>query len=214
MPQPAGARMHNSIRVQSILGKQEMRATALFLLLALSVSGRAFLIPASAADQPATTDAPVTAPVTAPATIIVVRHAEKADDPDDPALSTAGTKRARALARTLEHAGLDAAYASQYRRTRLTVAPTAQSAGLAVQIDPIEGDIPGWAQDFAAALAQDHAGETVLVAGHSNTVPPLVAALCRCAVEPLTEGDYDRLFIVHRAGGENPSLITARYGAE
>ncbi|MBS3746453.1 MAG: histidine phosphatase family protein, partial [Wenzhouxiangellaceae bacterium] len=147
-------------------------------------------------------------------TVIVVRHAEKVDDSRDPALSEAGLERAQALAAALEHAGVDAAYASQYRRTRLTAAPTAESAGLAVQIEPIEGDIPAWAQDFAAALAQHHAGETVLVAGHSNTVPPLVAALCGCEVDPLAEDDYDRLFVIQRVGEVNPALITARYGAE
>lgn len=197
--------MHDQYRYNGVMAiskgqRSAQRRLVALLLLAILAGSHGF---AALAAEPAST------------TVIVVRHAEKVDDDSrDPALSEAGFERTQALADALEHAGLDAAYASQYRRTRLTVAPTAQSAGLAVQIDPIEGDIPGWAQDFAAALAQDHAGETVLVAGHSNTVPRLVAALCRCAVEPLTEGDYDRLFIVHRAGGENPSLITARYGAE
>lgn len=197
--------MHDQYRYNGVVAiskgqRSAQRRLVALLLLAILAGSHGF---ASLAAEPAST------------TVIVVRHAEKVDDDSrDPALSEAGFERTQALADALEHAGLDAAYASQYRRTRLTVAPTAQSAGLAVQIDPIEGDIPGWAQDFAAAVAQDHAGETVLVAGHSNTVPPLVEALCRCAVEPLTEGDHDRLFIVHRAGGENPSLITARYGAE
>lgn len=147
-------------------------------------------------------------------TVIVVRHAEKVDDSRDPALSEAGVERAGALAEVLEDAGLDAAYASQYQRTRLTAMPAAEAAGLSVQIDPIEADIPAWAQSFAAEVVRQNPGGTVLVAGHSNTVPPLVAALCRCDVEPLTDADYDRMFIVNRAGGENPSLITARYGTD
>jgi len=144
-------------------------------------------------------------------TVIVVRHAEKVDDSRDPALSEAGFERAAALANALEHVGLDAAYASQYQRTRLTAMPAARAAGLSVRIAPIEGDIDAWAAGFAAEIAQEHAGETVLVAGHSNTVPSLVAALCDCRVEALTDSDYDRIYIV--SGGEQPDLVVARYGA-
>ena len=147
-------------------------------------------------------------------TVIVVRHAEKVDDSRDPALSETGVERARALAEALEHAGLDAAYASQYQRTRLTAMPAARAAGFSVRIAPIEGDIDAWADDFAAELVHKHRGETVLVAGHSNTVPPLVAALCDCRVEALTDSDYDRIYLVTDAGGEFPSLIEARYGLQ
>lgn len=182
-----------------------MRANSIFAFLALPALAWIVTAPASTADQ--------TASAVAPVTIIVVRHAEKADDSRDPALSVAGRKRAQALAEVLEHAGLGAVYASQYQRTRLTAMPAAESAGLAVRIDPVEGDIPAWAQGFAAEVVRQNPGGTVLIAGHSNTVPPLVAALCRCDVEPLTEDDYDRLFIINRADGEYPSLITARYGA-
>ena len=153
-----------------------------------------------------------TASSTRPVTVIAVRHAEKVDDSRDPALSPAGTERAKALALALEHSGLDAVYASQYQRTRLTAMPAARAAGLAVRIEPIEGDVPAWANGFAARLARDHAGETVLVAGHSNTVPPLVTVLCDCPVEPLGDSDYDRIYLVSGAGGEKPELIVARYG--
>jgi len=150
-----------------------------------------------------------------PVTVIVVRHAEKIDDSRDPVLSEAGAERAQALAEMLEHAGLDAVYASQYRRTRLTAEPAAEAAGLKVIVEPIEGDIGAWAQAFSAALVQAHSGQTVLVAGHSNTVPPLVAALCRCDVAPLEESDYDRLYILNMVDrGSQPrfDLIRARYG--
>jgi len=155
---------------------------------------------------PAVADSP-------PVTVIVVRHAEKIDDSRDPALSEAGSERAEALAEVLEHAGLGAVYASQYQRTRLTAMPAARAAGLAVRIEPIEGDVAAWAQGFAAELARDHAGETVLVAGHSNTVPPLVAVLCGCQVEQLADSDYDRIYLVNGAGSESPDLVVARYGA-
>ena len=169
--------------------------------LALALS--AILPPSVGAEETATVSG---------ATVIVVRHAEKIDDSRDPALSEAGVERAEALAEALAHAGLDAAYASQYQRTRLTAMPAAQAAGLSVRIAPIEGDIDDWAQGFSAELAQNHAGETVLVAGHSNTVPPLVAVLCGCRVEPLTDSDYERIYLVTGAGTGHPELVVARYG--
>ena len=64
-------------------------------------------------------------------------------------------------------------------------------------------------------LVQEHPGQTILVAGHSNTVPPLVAALCRCEVAPLADSDYDRIYILNMAEqGSQPrfELIRARYG--
>jgi len=146
--------------------------------------------------------------------VIVVRHAEKLDDSRDPALNPAGLERASALAGVLKHAGLDAVYASQYQRTRLTAMPTAAQVGLTVRTEVIDGDIDTWARAFAVELGRRHPGESALVVGHSNTVPALVSALCRCQVEPLSEADYDRLFIVNRAGGDDPVLIVARYGVE
>lgn len=181
-----------------------MRADSLVVLLI-------FLLVLSSSGWTAAQSVPGNAPVT----VIVVRHAEKEiDDSRDPVLSEVGLERAQALAGVMEHAGLDAVYASRYRRTQSTAMPAAKKAGVPVIVDPIEGDIDAWAQGFAARLAQNHAGETVLVAGHSNTVPPLVAALCRCQVKPLSEDDYDRLFIVNRAGGDDPTLIAAHYGTK
>ena len=164
---------------------------------------------------PASGSASSTQTETATTTVIVVRHAEKVDDSRDPALSEAGMKRAQALGEMLEHAGLDAVYASQYQRTRLTAEPAAQAAGLGVTVEPIEGDIEAWAEAFAAELVEKHPGETVLIAGHSNTLPPLVAALCRCGIEPLADSDYDRIYILNMAEqGSHPRfhLVRARYG--
>lgn len=148
-------------------------------------------------------------------TVIVVRHAEKVDDSRDPVLSEAGAKRAEALAEMLEHAGLGAVYASQYQRTRLTAMPAAEAAGLPVRTEPIEGEVEAWAQSFSAALVEGHPGQTILVVSHSNTVPPLVGALCHCEVAPLTDSDYDRIYILNMVErGTQPrfDLVRARYG--
>jgi phosphohistidine phosphatase SixA len=134
---------------------------------------------------------------------IVVRHAEKAtpmsDSDKDPALTDAGHERAARLARSLDDAGVVAVYATPYKRTRQTAEPTA----LAQQLPITEYDARGEAAVFAGALRERHRAGTVLVVGHSNTVPDIVAALCGCEVAPMTEAEYDHRFIVDiTANGE------------
>jgi len=59
------------------------------------------------------------------ATIFLVRHAEKVNASEDPRLSRAGKRRARALADLLEDAGIERIYSSDYRRCRDTANPLA-----------------------------------------------------------------------------------------
>ncbi|HST43926.1 MAG TPA: phosphoglycerate mutase family protein, partial [Luteimonas sp.] len=121
-----------------------------------------------------------------PLRVIVVRHAEKADDGSaDPALSPQGMARARALADQLASTPLAAVYATPLRRARQTAAPVAQRHGVAVRTYP--------ADMAAAALAvqlRAHRTGTVLVVGHSNTVPALASALCACPVAAIGDGTY------------------------
>lgn len=144
--------------------------------------------------------------------VIMVRHAEKAkDDPRDPTLSDAGLVRAQALAETLSDSLPVAVFASPYRRTQLTAAPSAALAGVEVTIVPIEGDAKQYAIDVAAAIAMVDKPGPILVVGHSNTIPPLIAVLG--GSEPsIGETDYDNLFILSRPDGDRVDLIQAHYG--
>jgi broad specificity phosphatase PhoE len=147
------------------------------------------------------------APMSPALTIVVVRHAEKTnDDPRDPALSAAGQARALRLATLLRGHELVAAYASDFRRTRQTATPAASSQGIVVTTY----DVREPAATFADTLRRTHASGTVLVVGHSNTVPELVAALCGCAVAPIGEDDYGNLYEI-TFGGPHPSLAQRRY---
>lgn len=121
--------------------------------------------------------------------VVLVRHAEKAsDDPKDPSLSEAGQDRAQRLADALADAPLAAAYATAYRRTQSTAAPSAARHGIAVTTY----DASQPAAAFAERLRETHAEGTVLIVGHSNTVPALAAALCGCEVAPMREDEFDR----------------------
>jgi broad specificity phosphatase PhoE len=149
------------------------------------------------------------APTAAASTVfIVVRHAEKASgDPKDPGLSAAGTARAASLERQLSSEPLVAIYSTDYQRTRATALPTAQVRALPVSL--YDARLP--APELAARLRASHAGGTVLVIGHSNTVPEIVRALSGQAVAPLPEDQFDRLYRVSVDPAGQPSLKLDTY---
>ena len=129
------------------------------------------------------------APAGSPLVFVLVRHAEKAaDDPKDPSLSEIGQARAQRLARSLEDAPVTAVYATAYRRTQQTALPTAAAHGR----DVLTYDARQSADAFAAEVRAVQRHGTVLIVGHSNTVPAIAAALCSCAVAPMREDEYDR----------------------
>lgn len=157
-----------------------MRALAKTLLFVL-----AFLLAAAAHAAAQTTT-----------TVILVRHAEKVDDSTDPVLSDAGRARAAALAELLAGRNVTAIYTTQYQRTRLTAAPLAGK----LHIIPVALDarVP---HDSVAARVKSHAGQTVLIVGHSNTVPALIRALGGPDIGGIPDAEYDNLFVIRLSGG-------------
>ena len=146
-----------------------------------------------------------------PTLVILVRHAEPAnDDGNDPALSQAGARRARALAAALRDAGVTAILTSPFRRTRETAQPLAQAADVTPSVVAVGNSMAGYlAALTASVLAQTG---TVLVVGHSNTVPQLIAALGGPTLPNICESAFDRLFVLVLSG-DKPRLLRARYGA-
>ena len=153
----------------------------------------------------------------APTVVIVVRHAEKAAvEGSDPPLSEAGVRRAQELARIAEEAGVTAVYTTQFRRATETARPLATR--LNITSTPVEATREN-AGTYAATLARDiltrHEGQTVMVIGHSNTVPMIVEALGGrrpAAIDDATE--FDRIFVVIVRRPGEVRTISARYGQE
>lgn len=103
-------------------------------------------------------------------TFILVRHAEKdmTQSTPDPDLSAEGHARAMRLALLFEKADIAAVFSTPFRRTRQTVEPLAAGKKLVVQQYALH-DEKAMDKIFAA-----YKGKTVLVSGHSNTVPQLL----------------------------------------
>jgi hypothetical protein len=141
-----------------------------------------------------------------PSTIVCVRHAEKADDGKDPELAAAGRLRAEMLAQALRSLPVTAAYATPFRRTQATVAPLCRAAGIEPTIVPAADT-----KALAQRLRTVHAGEVVVVAGHSNTIPVLLYEL---GVKGVTIADdaFDHLFVV-TLDADGARLLPLHFGA-
>ena len=148
-----------------------------------------------------------------PATVvIVVRHAERAPGSGDPPISEAGQARARALADIGKAAGVSAVITTQLQRTRQTAQPLFEALGITPTVVNTQSDVAKHAADVAAAVRQ-FAGKTVLVVGHSNTVPAIVAALGGPKYADLCEPEYDSLItlVIDAEGGAR--AVRTRFGA-
>ena len=147
-----------------------------------------------------------------PTVVLLVRHAEKAaQPPQDPPLSEAGSARARALVEVARDAGVTAIITTQFERTRKTAEPTA----VALRVTPEVVEVGAAAQHAKAVADQvrKHAGGTVLVVGHSNTIPAIIGALGAREPRELCDSEYDQLFVVIIGDTGPPRLIRSRYGA-
>ncbi|HEU4537010.1 MAG TPA: hypothetical protein VFS00_22970, partial [Polyangiaceae bacterium] len=77
---------------------------------------------------------------------------------------------------------------------------------------PVTGaNLPTYASNLAQEIRQNHAGQTVLVVSHSNTVPPIVTALSGAAAAPIPETEYSRLYTVTVNFKGEARVVAARY---
>ena len=135
--------------------------------------------------------------------IFIVRHAEKATTGgNDPDLSVAGQKRAEALARILKDSQITAVFATEFKRTQKTAAPTAKAAHVNPTVVP--------ANDVAGLAAKVRAlNRNALVVGHGNTIPDLMKALGITTPITIPEDDYSEIFVVSLH--DPPQLLRLHY---
>lgn len=147
-------------------------------------------------------------------TIIFVRHAEKAvQQGDDPSLSDAGRVRVAELTRQLVDAdvvaGVDAIYATPFKRTQETAQPLAQALGI-----PVTTYDASDTETVLDEILREHKGKIILVVGHSNTLPELIANLGASKKVPeIAENEYDNIYIVSIPWFGKTKTIRLRFGA-
>jgi len=143
-------------------------------------------------------------------TVILVRHAEKIIDPNNPDvdLSPAGQTRAQEIVRVFGDSGINAIYATQYKRTQETVKPLSDKTGVPVTIVNSKNT-----SDLLAQIRAQHSGQTIFIAGHNNTVPEIIAALGGPQYPIIPESEYDNLYVVtvYRTG--KAKVVKMKYGS-
>jgi phosphohistidine phosphatase SixA len=139
-----------------------------------------------------------------PQTVILVRHAERAGGMGaDVRISEAGKCRAEALARMLADAGVEHIYVSEVPRTQQTARPLANKLRIRPEVVP--------AKDIDSLVAKVRTGGVVLVVGHSNTVPEIIKRIGGGTVQPIDDGEYDRMYIVTLTDPNHATLVKLHY---
>jgi broad specificity phosphatase PhoE len=153
-------------------------------------------------------------PAAAQRAVFVVRHAERAQEGpgNDIPLSRPGAEHAAHLAKILKSAGVTAIYATDTTRARQTAEPLARALKLSIKTYDTRDDRGNMtAVPFVSKLRTDERNGVVLVVGHSNTVPDIIAAYG--VTEPVRIGpdEYGDLFLVIPQGTGSPLLLRLRF---
>ena len=145
-------------------------------------------------------------------TVILVRHAEKKlDDANnqDPDLTPEGLQRAREIARVFGDAGINAIYATQYKRTQQTVKPLADRLGI-----PVTLLNSNQTEELVNQIQTIHRGQTIFIAGHNNSVPAIVSVLSNETHPLIPDTEYDNLFIVTIYRFGKAKVTKLKYGSQ
>lgn len=132
-------------------------------------------------------------------TLYFARHAQKEAAPSNPGLNKQGQRSAQQLADIFEYAGIKAVFSTDFNRTRQTASPLAERLDLQVETYPT-----GENEAFVRRLLDNQ--KTVLVVGHSNTVPELVR-LAGGQAPDLSERHYGDIFQLTYVGD---TVVTTR----
>jgi broad specificity phosphatase PhoE len=129
-------------------------------------------------------------------TYFIVRHGEKEGSSmtSDPELTAEGGKQAQDIAALLKGKSVTHVYATNYKRTMNTAAPTATEYGLKIEIYDPRNLTP-----FVQQLKMLDKG-TVLVVSHSNVVDDVVNGLMgkKEIAGDLPETEYGMAYIVKK----------------
>jgi 2,3-bisphosphoglycerate-dependent phosphoglycerate mutase len=140
-------------------------------------------------------------------TFILVRHGEKnADTSGDPDLNSAGIARAQRLASMLKETKVDAVFSTNYKRTKNTVTPLAESKNMYVQLYQPNKPEP------VDEMLTKYSGGTIVISGHSNTIPWFANYLTgKEEMQNFADDDFDNLLVVSVIAKGNAKVIWLTY---
>jgi phosphohistidine phosphatase SixA len=140
-------------------------------------------------------------------TIILVRHAEKANDgTEDPPLLPEGELRAEKLAFILKDIPISRVYTTKYQRCSMTI----QTVSISKSVQPTQftvDDLYAFSQEIIKLKDQ-----YILICGHSNTNPALINLLIgEERFEEIPSTEYDGMYWVQIGEGIQPQVTIIRY---
>lgn len=142
--------------------------------------------------------------------VILVRHAELQGaamaEPKHLPLSEAGEARAKRLASMLKDSGIGAIYVTDFVRTNKTAEPLARELNKELTVLP-KGD----PRELVERLRKNHGGQTVLLVGHTDTLPGLLKALGHPLDIKIEPQDYSNIFVVIPKSDGAPTFLRLRY---
>jgi broad specificity phosphatase PhoE len=147
-------------------------------------------------------------PLTASAEVTMIyltRHAEKASETGDPALTAEGLVRAQNIAAVLKKAKIAQIYSTNYVRTKQTAQPLSTALTLPVQTyDPRQ-------QAAFAKQVLALKGNTLIV-GHSNTIPDMVRQLGGDPGSDIPDSEFNRLYqlTIEKDGSVTTTLLNSQ----
>jgi len=151
------------------------------------------------------------APDTGGTLVILVRHAEKSYVGPDPGLTPEGTERARALAETLEYTQIDRIITSDRQRCQLTASFVARAQGIKPIVIGRKKGLGPHIQTMTEEVRSSPPG-VILVVGHRNTIPPIIAALGGPEFPEMGESEHATMFILEIPARGDVRFVRARYG--
>ena len=140
-------------------------------------------------------------------TFILMRHSEKQQDgTKDPGLTDEGIARSLRLKDLLAEHEVHAIFSTPYQRTKLTVTPLSAAREVSIQIyEPFK-------EGFLEQLLAAYPDQTVVISGHSNTIPLLVNQLIGAdEYEQLDDSDYNDLYLVTASELGDGNVIHLNY---
>jgi len=133
--------------------------------------------------------------------IYLIRHAEKQHDgTHDPSLTEKGVLRAKNICKQLKNRNITTIYSTNYKRTVETALPLSKS--LAIDLTLYD---PNQLETFATQVLLGEGN--VLIVGHSNTTPELVALLGGNSQGPMADSVYHQIFHLVVKGNKTDTII-------